>query len=682
MARLAALSLLLGGCCCRPAAAQTDSADAQIFCTGDAEAAASAACLLARSGYTELIDAFEDRGYMTAADVVGAELPDDELVALGLTKMHHRKKFKLSVLQPAREAAAAAEAGGDAASPPPPPPPQGDERPASDPQQLAEAGLEHYKAGRLIDAVEHYQAAADAEAELGSPINVQLIGMLAQLQDAAGQTAEASANYELALNCPAARSAPPAILAKMKVKLGVALCCGTRSSEAVELFGAAMAAKVPFDFHARHAHGMALAKNGRAKDADTEWEIARQLAESQLSEAEAPDTAALLQFHTNLGQTYFNQGRMEDAATAFEAAYKADKKELRCLDMLATIYMHLGRVKKSVTTSNAILRRAPDRALTRGNLALTLGRQGKLKKAVSEAQRAIEDAAEAAAAVGADDHVPDVAYQALFLATWMKGMEGRKKAKNLSLAEAALTDAETRLREAGREKDADKFAVRLGAWKSIVDFTQTQSEEGAANGALRRASSSLAQLGDAVSLALANDKARSGPPGLVLEFGVRYGATLRQIAEVVDAEGEEGTLTHGFDSFEGLPTEWIGEAAGTYSSSGVLPTVSDATRLHVGWFNNTLPSFLSAEASGAPAAFVHLDADLYSSTKEVLDMLAEAGRLVPGTVIEFDEYFVLNDDEGWDQHEARAWQEAAKEHGLAWRFVSYWTQRYSVEIVE
>ena len=50
------------------------------------------------------------------------------------------------------------------------------------------------------------------------------------------------------------------------------------------------------DFHARHAHGMALAKNGRAKDADKEWEIARQLAESQLAEAEAPDAAALLQF--------------------------------------------------------------------------------------------------------------------------------------------------------------------------------------------------------------------------------------------------------------------------------------------------------------------------------------------------------------------------------------------------
>ena len=126
MARLAALALLLGGCCCRPAAAQTDSADAQIFCAGDAEAAASAACLLARSGYTELIDAFEDRGYMTAADVGGAEMPDDELVALGLTKMHHRKKFKLSVLQPAREAAAAAEAGGAAGDAASPPPPQGD----------------------------------------------------------------------------------------------------------------------------------------------------------------------------------------------------------------------------------------------------------------------------------------------------------------------------------------------------------------------------------------------------------------------------------------------------------------------------------------------------------------------------------------------------------------------------
>jgi hypothetical protein len=63
---------------------------------------------------------------------------------------------------------------------------------------------------------------------------------------------------------------------------------------------------------------------------------------------------------------------------------------------------------------------------------------------------------------------------------------------------------------------------------------------------------------------------------------------------------------------------------------------------------------------------------------------------VPGTVLEFDEYFVLGDvpdgnaaaaGGGWDQHEARAWGEVAKAHGLDWRFLSHWTQRFSVVLL-
>ena len=61
-------------------------------------------------------------------------------------------------------------------------------------------------------------------------------------------------------------------------------------------------------------------------------------------------------------------------------------------------------------------------------------------------------------------------------------------------------------------------------------------------------------------------------------------------------------------------------------------------------------------------------------------MLAEQQRLVAGTVIEFDEYFVLSDDDGYDQHEARAWNEIAEQYGLQWEFVSHWTQRFSVVI--
>ena len=73
-------------------------------------------------------------------------------------------------------------------------------------------------------------------------------------------------------------------------------------------------------------------------------------------------------------------------------------------------------------------------------------------------------------------------------------------------------------------------------------------------------------------------------------------------------------------------------------------------------------------------------------------------RIVPGTVIEFDEYFVLSDGDGsadagvasgdvsvepsgWDQHEARAWLEIAAKFNLRWEFHSFWTQRYSVLIL-
>ena len=68
---------------------------------------------------------------------------------------------------------------------------------------------------------------------------------------------------------------------------------------------------------------------------------------------------------------------------------------------------------------------------------------------------------------------------------------------------------------------------------------------------------------------------------------------------------------------QGLPTDWVGgDEEGTYSTGGVLPTVSESTRLHVGWFNETLPAFLKTKDAGGmartPVAFLHMDADLYS----------------------------------------------------------------------
>jgi hypothetical protein len=146
--------------------------------------------------------------------------------------------------------------------------------------------------------------------------------------------------------------------------------------------------------------------------------------------------------------------------------------------------------------------------------------------------------------------------------------------------------------------------------------------------------------------------------GMWLEFGVASGSTLKIIVE----HAPEGAV-HGFDSFEGLPEDWRpGFEAGAFATDE-LPDVPGAN-LVVGWFDDTLPAFLKEHQD--PVAFLHVDADLYSSTRTVLTGLASRMRV--GTVILFDEYFNFP---GWEEHEHRAWTEFVAEHDLRFEYVTY-----------
>jgi hypothetical protein len=140
--------------------------------------------------------------------------------------------------------------------------------------------------------------------------------------------------------------------------------------------------------------------------------------------------------------------------------------------------------------------------------------------------------------------------------------------------------------------------------------------------------------------------ARAPQDGLVLEFGVEKGASVNCLARCTDR------LVHGFDSFQGLPEAWAGtkEAAGAFGQKGRLPKVAANVRLHGGWFDATLPPFLAAEPG--PVALLHVDCDIYASTRTVFEHLGD--RLVAGTVIVFDEYYNYP---GWQQHEFRAFHE-------------------------
>jgi len=146
--------------------------------------------------------------------------------------------------------------------------------------------------------------------------------------------------------------------------------------------------------------------------------------------------------------------------------------------------------------------------------------------------------------------------------------------------------------------------------------------------------------------------------GLALEFGVYSGGTLNQIAK---ARGDR--RVYGFDSFQGLPEAWRADFPAGAFAVKQLPEVQDA-ELVVGWFNQTLPGFLQQHPETVD--FLHVDCDLYSSTRTVFDFVGS--RLRVGSVVLFDEFFNYT---GWREHEFKAWNEYVQSSGTRFCYEAY-----------
>jgi hypothetical protein len=137
--------------------------------------------------------------------------------------------------------------------------------------------------------------------------------------------------------------------------------------------------------------------------------------------------------------------------------------------------------------------------------------------------------------------------------------------------------------------------------------------------------------------------------GIALEFGVFNGRTLGIIAERYPG------MSFGFDSFNGLPEEWReGYPKGTFKIEEI-PKIENASIIP-GLFQETLRNFLSKNSE--PISFVHLDADLYSSTKFVLSTLND--QIKPNCIIVFDEF--MNYPK-FEKHEYLAYFEWVNENG-------------------
>jgi hypothetical protein len=84
-----------------------------------------------------------------------------------------------------------------------------------------------------------------------------------------------------------------------------------------------------------------------------------------------------------------------------------------------------------------------------------------------------------------------------------------------------------------------------------------------------------------------------------------------------------------------------------------------------GWFNESLPGFLAAH-EGEKVSFIHIDCDLYSSTKYILDALKD--RMDTDCVIVFDELVNYPGFDG-DTGELKAFYEFITENKVEYEWI-------------
>ncbi len=149
------------------------------------------------------------------------------------------------------------------------------------------------------------------------------------------------------------------------------------------------------------------------------------------------------------------------------------------------------------------------------------------------------------------------------------------------------------------------------------------------------------------------------PNTLWLEFGVASGRTINYISNFTNDK------VIGFDSFEGLPEKWRdGFDKGTFNMNGNLPRVNNNVELIKGYFSETLPNFIKNQ--NKKISFIHMDADLYSSTKYVLDILKD--HIDEGCIIVFDELVNYPGFDG-DTGELKAFYEFITENRVKYEWI-------------
>jgi len=144
--------------------------------------------------------------------------------------------------------------------------------------------------------------------------------------------------------------------------------------------------------------------------------------------------------------------------------------------------------------------------------------------------------------------------------------------------------------------------------------------------------------------------------GIILDIGVFLGSSTRILSGLLGNR----TMVHGFDTFSGFPEgdwfiddfvypsnfshdePWVQgliQEHGLTFKDGKPSTQGFNITYHKGMTFDTLQPVLDA-SPGVPVKFMHIDIDTYEGALHALETCRP--RMVPGTVIVFDDFFVMS----------------------------------------
>jgi hypothetical protein len=162
----------------------------------------------------------------------------------------------------------------------------------------------------------------------------------------------------------------------------------------------------------------------------------------------------------------------------------------------------------------------------------------------------------------------------------------------------------------------------------------------------------------------------------ILEFGVCEGYSIKLIKDAVEQfwPNNSNLKIFGFDSFVGLPEDWTFDTGeqevllinkGGFDQGGKIPDIPDV-KFYAGWFEDTIPQYLPI---AEPMALIHVDCDLYSSTKLVFDTLYP--YIVSGTILVFDEWTVPALGKTYEAQESQAFFEYVEQRNIKFEMVEF-----------